>query len=76
MSYVLVFLAVAAADVCWTHYFIETTNKHAVKAAAWSALIVALGAFTTVSYVHERGLIIAAVFGAFAGTWATIRFKK
>lgn len=76
MSYLLVFLAVAAADVCWTLYFIETGKRNAAKAAAWSALIVALGAFTTVAYVHERGLILAAVAGAFAGTWATIRFKR
>lgn len=47
MSYLLVFLAVGLADVCWTKYFIEAGNKNATKAAAWSALIVLLGAFTT-----------------------------
>jgi hypothetical protein len=71
-----VFFGVLLADVAWTLYFIETGRGQAVKAGVWSAAIVGLGAFTTVSYVHDRKLILAAMAGAFVGTWATVAWKK
>lgn len=76
MSYLLVALAVAAADVCWTLYFIETTAKRAVRAAAWSTMIVVLSGFTVIQYTHDSRMLAAAAVGAFIGTWATIRYKK
>lgn len=76
MSYVLVFLAVALADVCWTKYFLEAANKNATKAAAWSAVIVLLGSYTTVEYVGNALLVIPAALGAFAGTYLTVLREK
>lgn len=76
MSFVLVALAVALADVCWTMFFIETSNSHATKASVWSALIILCGSYSTVSYVQDNRLIIAAMIGAFIGTYLTIKFKK
>lgn len=76
MSYILVAIAVAAADVCWTLYFIETTAKHAVRAAAWSSMIVILSGFTVIQYTHDPKMLAAAAVGAFVGTWATVRFKR
>ena len=68
-----VFLSTAAADVAWTMYFIETENRHAVKASAWSTAIVAFGSFTTFQFVHNAWLITATLAGAFAGTYATVK---
>ncbi len=76
MTFILVMAAVALADVFWTLYFIATEQRKAVAAAAWSASIVLLSAYTVTEYVHDRKLVIAAVLGAFIGTYATVRFKK
>ncbi len=66
----------ALADVAWTRYFIETENRHAVKASFWSAMIVALGSFTTFQFVHNPWMATAAIVGGFAGTYGTIKFAK
>ena len=71
-----VIIAVALADVCWTMYFIETSNKNAVKAGVWSSLIMLCSAFAVSTYVSEKIYIGAAIIGAFIGTWATIKFHK
>lgn len=76
MTFFLVMAAVALADVFWTLYFIATEQRKAAAAAAWSASIVLLSAYTVTEYVHDRKLVIAAVLGAFIGTYATVRFKK
>lgn len=73
---VLVFLAVAVVDVFWTRYFQSTTEKEPVKAGFYSALIIIFGAFTTRSYVHDGWLVVPACFGAYLGTWATVRYHR
>lgn len=78
--YVLQFLGVmlstALADVCWTYYFLRVSEKRAVAAGWWSALVVAFGAVVTVSYIHDSTLLLAAIVGAFLGTSLTVRFNK
>jgi uncharacterized protein YqgC (DUF456 family) len=75
-TFVLVVLALTLADICWTMYFTETANKHATKAATWSALIILCGSFATVSFVHDKRLIVAAMIGAFLGTYITIKWMN
>lgn len=72
MTYLLVFLSMIGADVAWTLYFIETGKRRAVQAGAWSAAIVAVGSFSTINYIHNPKTILAAIAGAFVGTYATI----
>lgn len=76
IQFILVMLALIVADICWTMYFIETANKHPVKAGIWSALIMLSGSFATVSFVNDKRFIIAAMLGAFIGTYATIKWIK
>lgn len=73
---VLVFIAVAIVDAFWTRYFQSTTEKQAVKAGYYSALIILFSAFTTRAYVHDGWMTIPAALGAFVGTWATVRYHK
>lgn len=76
IQFILVMLALILADICWTMYFTETANKHAVKAGIWSALIMLSGSYATVSFVNDRRFIVAAMLGAFIGTYATIKWIK
>jgi hypothetical protein len=76
MTYLLVFLASVAADVCWTMYFLEVGKARAARAATWSALIVACGAFSIVEYAHDPKYILAAVFGCWVGTYGTMKWGK
>lgn len=64
------------ADVTWTYYFIEVEARRPAQAGAWSALIILFGAFTAVNYMQDRRLIVAAMIGAFLGTYLTVRYKK
>jgi peptidoglycan biosynthesis protein MviN/MurJ (putative lipid II flippase) len=76
IQFVLVMLALILADICWTMYFTETANKNAVKAGIWSALIMLSGSYATVSFVNDKRFIVAAMLGAFIGTYATIKWIK
>jgi len=80
MPFVLKFIAVmssmALADICWAMYFIEVDKRRAVASGIWGSVIILFSAFTTVHYVEDRRLLVAAVLGAFIGTAGTVMWKK
>jgi hypothetical protein len=80
MSFILKFLfvmvAMIAADVCWTMYFIETEKRRPVPAGLWGAAIMLFGSLVTLNYVEDHRLLIAAAIGSFIGVAGTIEYKK
>ena len=76
LKFILVMLAMVAADVCWTFYFIKVEERKVIASGVWSSLIIVSSAFITTSYVEDRSLIPAAVLGAFIGTAGTVWYKK
>lgn len=80
MIYALQFLSVMVsmvlADICWALYFIKVSERKSVPAGLWGSAIIVFGAFTTVNYVSDHTLMIAAIIGSFIGTWATVEYKK
>lgn len=73
---VLVFLALCAVDACWTLYIAKVGEGKALAAATWSALIMVCGAFATISYLNDTRLLVAAIAGAWVGTYCTVRFAR
>lgn len=72
MKFILVFLAVALADVVWTKYIDEVGKKRPLFAALWSSAIIAMSTFTTVEYINDHAMAIPAILGAFAGTYYAV----
>jgi hypothetical protein len=73
VKYALSFIAMFATDWAWAVYVCAASEKKAVKAGAYSAVIVLLGAVTTVIYVGDHLAIIPATLGAFCGTLWGVR---
>jgi hypothetical protein len=76
LEWAAVFAAMFALDFFWARYTAAVTDKAAAKAAGWAAFIILVSGFVTTSYVHDHWLLIPAAFGAFAGTYAAIRFRR
>lgn len=76
IKFMSIILSVALADICWVFYFIKIEERKAMAASIWSAVIVALGAFSVENYVADNTFVFAAIIGAFIGTYISIKFKK
>ena len=76
IKFILVMISMILADICWTMYFIEVDKRRPVPAGIWGSSILLFGAFTTVHYVNDHRLLIAAVLGAFIGTAGTVYYKN
>ena len=69
-----VFLTVLFLDLAFAFYILETAAKAPMTAGGWAALIQACNVYLVVSFVQDRRLVLAAMAGAFAGTWLAITF--
>ena len=75
-KFLLVFIAVFFADICWTLYFIKVDEKKPVSAAFWGTSIYALSAFSVLNYSHDGLYLIPALLGAFSGTYLSVKYNK
>lgn len=73
LTWLAVFLAVAISDGLWTGYIRAVTMARPLRAAVFSALLVAAGAVVTVSVVGDHLTVIPASLGAFVGTYLVAR---
>jgi peptidoglycan biosynthesis protein MviN/MurJ (putative lipid II flippase) len=71
-----VMIAMILADICWTYYFIKVEERKSLHAGIWSSLIIVFGMFSVINYVEDRTLTIAAILGAFIGTYIAVEVKK
>ena len=76
IKFIAVTLSMILADICWTMYFIEVDKRQAIASGIWGSAIILFGAFTTVHYVNDHRLLVAAVLGSFIGTAGTVYYKK
>jgi len=77
IKFILVMFSMILADICWTMYFIEVDKRRPIPAGIWgSSILLLFGPFTTVHYVNDHRLLIAAVLGAFIGTAGTVYYKN
>ncbi len=75
-KFALVMVAMFAVDWCWTKYMLHASAKNALYAAHWSAAIIGLSAVSVASYVEDHRLILAALIGAWTGTYWAIQHER
>ena len=72
-TWAMVFCSVALADFAWAKYMKHAADDRAFAAAAWSGVIMLLGAASTVLFVDDHSVITAAIAGAMVGTYVSIK---
>lgn len=80
MTYACAFLLVVAltaiVNACYAKYTLAVGARHGIATASWSAGITLTTALVVVFYVQDRSYIVAAMLGAFAGTFLTVRSAR
>lgn len=69
-------ISMILADIAWTYYFIKVEERKSLPAGLWASLIIVFGMFTTINYVEDRTLAVAAIIGSFTGTFIAVELKK
>ena len=68
----VVLVAMAVSEFIWARYISNISDGNALIAASWGSVVIALGAFITLSYVDDKRMILPATIGAFLGTYFAV----
>lgn len=71
-----VFAALFVLDFVWAKYTLAMTQKRAVVASGLASAIILLSGAAQIGYTSAPWLLLPAAAGAFAGTFAAVRFTK
>lgn len=73
---ILIFMLMFIVDIFFALYTLSVTRGRALAASCSAAMILLFNGIVTVQYVDKPVLLLCAVAGAFAGTWAVVRGQK
>lgn len=76
LFYLSVFVVMTITDFVWGQYTAQVAGENALKSGLWSVGIIILGSYVTTAYVHDPWAIIPAGFGAFCGTYISVKWSK
>ena len=76
LKFLLVMTTLFVADVFWALYFLKIQEKNPLMSGVYGSLIYLLGAVAVTQYTEDKSFIIAAVIGAFLGTYVTVEWKR
>lgn len=76
LHFALVFFAMIFTDFVWGIYIKAVGQNRALRAGIFSGLIMVFGAFSVISYMNDHRYLIAAILGAFTGTYLSVLFHK
>lgn len=75
-EWLVAFGMMASLDYVWAEYIKHTSDAAPLRAAAWSVPVYTMGAFMTLTIVHDPLLILPAAAGAFVGTYLSVKLKR
>ena len=76
ITFSLIIITMAFANMCGTLYFSSIEKKKAGAAAFWSAILILANAFTITNYVENHIYIAAAFIGTYLGTFGTLKWQQ
>lgn len=71
-----VFLGMVVVDYFYAEYTKAAASRQIQKASIMATALIFVTGFVTSSYVSNQWLIIPASFGAYVGTYLSLRFGK
>ena len=76
LEYVITFFAIFLLDIVYTYYLRCVAADNVLGASFWSVACYILGSVAVINYTTNHWLIIAAMSGAFCGTYVGMRIKR
>jgi hypothetical protein len=73
LKFIGVAMATAVTHACWTRWAVCVSAGAPLEAALWDAAIVLCGSVSIFAFVSDWRFVPAAMVGAFAGTYLSVR---
>ena len=73
LDMMVTFLGMIALDFIWGFYTRRITEGRALHASLYALFITALNGIVVINFVREPALLVAAMAGAFIGTYLSVK---
>lgn len=70
------FACMFCLDIAWAVYTASAASGQPMRASAWAVVLHLLGSATTIIYTDDPRYLAGTVVGAFAGTYAGVRWTQ
>ena len=71
-TFILVFLT----DILYTYYLRSIVSNKPLAASFWATIVTYCAAVAAINYVEDHNMLIAALLGAFCGTYVGMKYEK
>ena len=75
LAFIVTFFAVFVTDIINTYYIKAITEEKPVLASTWATIVTFTTSIAVINYIHDNTLLIAALLGAFTGTYVAMKIK-
>lgn len=75
MKALAVFACMFLLDFVWGKWTFALTDKRAVLSGVYASILIVLSGGAAIGYVDDPWMLIPAALGAFAGTYAAVKFS-
>ena len=76
IPFIITFLAVFSTDVINTYYVKAIQNDNPLLASIWATVVTFTASIAVINFTEDHRLLIAALLGAFCGTYVAMKFKR
>ena len=74
--YIFTFFAVFVTDIIYTHFLRAVQHDRPIVASFWATVVTFTASVAVINYTSDHTHLIAALLGAFTGTYVGMIFKR
>jgi hypothetical protein len=76
LAFIITFIAVFITDVVNAYYIKAITDEKPLTASLWATFVTLTASIAVINFTNDNINLIAALLGAFTGTYVAIKYKK
>lgn len=75
-TFIETFILVFLTDILYTYYLRSVVNNKPIIASFWATVVTFCTAVAAINFIEDNTMIIAALLGAFCGTYVGMKYEK
>jgi hypothetical protein len=76
IAFIITFFAVFITDIINAYYIKAIQDNSVIAASLWATAVTFTASVAVISFTQDNRMLIAALLGAFCGTYVALKFKK
>ena len=76
ITFIITFFALFITDIVNAYYIKAIQNDRAISASTWATVVTFTASVAVINYTNDHTMLLAAMLGAFCGTFVAVKFRR